>query len=540
MRSYLKYLILFIILVMVGMVGVNLYHNHDLQREKENFSKIQDGEKNKDSNQNEEKVVTKSDGTTEDSSTEKVEEEKKEESTSTNDASSQGSSSTNSVTDSQAVSSSGESAENSNNDSENELEISSTNSSSSSANMGEFNVLEVNPSIYGTSSVSTFSNKDSALDSNEVVVSNNQESTSLSDSQGVEDSTSNVDENSTSDDEEIPLIQGVSMLIHLNKEVMVIGSKKNVVSMGKTYPNNTDTLSVDFGNVTPGKIKWEVVQGKAIASVDENGVVSAISGGHAVVRATLASDKSIYAECNVYVVHSLYEYVTLNKNTTVTDSYTKERIKLTKGQKIVLLDNLKRKRMNYKNRLYRVRIDDDKIALIRGSYLNFHSYYVESGYDNSIYEEYVNHNGFTSKTNYLIWVNQGTQRLILFKKVGNTWKVSENMKTSTGDSEGKYTNDKGGTTPIQFDLEVRDFNSEKNKSSLGRMIHVQKEKTKEYFANTIHVGSLPSNKAGGNASENAPSSHGCPHLSRSNRDKLYQKYNEGSDNKLISSKVIYY
>ena len=126
---------------------------------------------------------------------------------------------------------------------------------------------------------------------------------------------------------------------------------------------------------------------------------------------------------------------------------------------------------------------------------------------------------------------------MLFKKENSKWKIIENFKTSTGDSEGKNTNDSGGSTITKFDLEVQDFNSE---SSVGRAIHVRYETTKKNHGNTMHVGSLPKNTDGGNSSENQPSSHGCPHLSKSFRDKLYNTYNEKSKNKLINSKVIYY
>ena len=123
------------------------------------------------------------------------------------------------------------------------------------------------------------------------------------------------------------------------------------------------------------------------------------------------------------------------------------------------------------------------------------------------------------------------------------WKIVENFKTSTGDSEGKNTHDEGGSTTVRFNVEVRDFNVE---SSYGHVIHLQNDyvdsKTgkKEYYGNTIHLGRLPKNTDGGNSSENQPSSHGCPHISKSFRNKLYNTYNGGSKNKLINSKVIYY
>lgn len=226
--------------------------------------------------------------------------------------------------------------------------------------------------------------------------------------------------------------------------------------------------------------------------------------------------------------------MTITKNTTVTDLTTNKKIKLKKGKKVILANFLNARNGNtgYKSKTFYIRIDDDTVAKISGSYLKFKSYYIEDKYSNSIYEEYVNHNGFTSKTNYLIWVNQGTQRLILFKKSSSGWKVELNMRTSTGATESL------GNTMIKFNLEVQDFESIGDYR--GRMIRPRYETNKQRFGNKIHIGDMPSNSSGGNSSVAKPSSHGCPHISVKNRDLLYNKYNGESQNKLKNSKVIYY
>ena len=325
--------------------------------------------------------------------------------------------------------------------------------------------------------------------------------------------------------------------ITLNKTNATITEySDNVSSRGKNYTINKTKLSIKESDAK-GKIKWSITDGKTVAKVDNKGKVTALNGGTATVRAELKDNSKVYAEAKITVAHGLYENVKITEKVSVKNIYTKKSITLAKGKKVVLLGELKCKQQDYKNQTFNIRIDKNTVAKISGKYLKFVSYYVDDGYTNEVYENFINEQGFTSKTNYLFWVNRGTQRLMLFKKENSKWKIIENFKTSTGDSEGKNTNDSGGSTITKFDLEVQDFNSE---PSVGRAIHVRYETTKKNHGNTMHVGSLPKNTDGGNSSENQPSSHGCPHLSKSFRDKLYNTYNEKSKNKLINSKVIYY
>ena len=328
--------------------------------------------------------------------------------------------------------------------------------------------------------------------------------------------------------------------ITLNKTKATITEySDNVSSRGKSYTINKTKLSVKE-SAAKGKIKWSITNGKTVAKVDSNGNVTALSGGTATVRAELKDNSKVYAEAKITVAHGLYENVKTTQNVTVKDIHTRKSITLTKGKKIILLGELKHKRHDYKNKTFSIRIDKNTVAKISGKYLKFVSYYVDDGYTNEIYENFINEQGFTSKTNYLIWVNRGTQRLMLFKKENSKWKIIENFKTSTGDSEGKNTHDSGGSTVTRFNLEVQDFGYDSSLGNIGRVIHVRYEKSKKNHGNTMHVGSLPKNTVGGNSSENQPSSHGCPHLSKSFRNKLYNTYNGGSKNKLINSKVIYY
>lgn len=330
--------------------------------------------------------------------------------------------------------------------------------------------------------------------------------------------------------------------IVLNKTRATIGDMSNVVSRGKTYANNLVKLKVASiypANAKNKKVKWSVVEGSDNVKVNQKGQVRGRNGGSAVVRVTSVDNPNVYADCKINIVHSVFENVKIRSKTTVTGKYDKKKYVLKKNTKVELLGSLKGRRRNYSDLTFKIRLKNGAIANIKGKYLTFHSYHIYDGYKNSDYEDYINNNGFTSKTNYLIWVNQGTQRFLLFKKKNKKWSLVENFKTSTGDEEGKNTGDKGGSTTIKFNLQVRKFDSEPD-SLNGKMIEVEREENGVYFGNTIHIGSLPKNISGGNPSENEPSSHGCPHLSASFRNKLYTKYNGGSSNRFVGSKVIYY
>lgn len=329
--------------------------------------------------------------------------------------------------------------------------------------------------------------------------------------------------------------------ITLNMTRATVGDRSNVVSRGKTYKNNY--VKVKVKNIYPAtaknkKVKWSVVEGSDNIKINQKGEIYGRNGGEAIVRVTSVDNPKVYAECKINIVHSLFENAKITSKVTVRGKYDNKNYTLSKNTKVELLGNLRRHFGSYSAKTFTIRLKNGTIAEIKGKYLKFHSYHIDAGYKDSDYEDYINNNGFTSKTNYLIWVNQGTQRLLLFQRSGSSWKLVENFKTSTGDIEGKNTGDNGGSTTIKFNLQVRDFEAEST-NMLGRMIHVEKEESGSYFGNTMHVGSLPKNVSGGSL-ENDPSSHGCPHLSASFRNKLYNKYNGGTSNRLIGSKVIYY
>ena len=562
MKSYLKYIVLFVILVAIGIVGINLYSNQTLKNinSKTENKQTSNQENNKTldksaTNSNENKQIAT------DTAIENGTETKNNSNVSSNESITSSENTTSSTTSTTSNSNSSINQESTSlsqelddedeeEDDSIELETETKEIKSNTQTYESYNQNSLATSSSSSNNNTKTDNEENfviEIDSSDEVenventktiiypteVNPTQETT-----KSKEKNKKNNQQTTTSTAKDTTTTKTLKK-ITLNKTMITLGLESKVTSLGKDYSTNKANLKVNE-TLSNDKIIWSVEKGTAVVKVDSNGNITALSGGTALVRASLKSNSDVYADCQVTVVHGLYENVKITSKVTVKDIYTGESITLASGKKVVLLGELKHKRKPYKTRTYKIRIDGNKIAKISGKYLKFLSYYVDDGYTNQVYENFINDLGLTSKTNYLIWVNRGTQRLMLFKKENSKWTLVENFKTSTGDSEGKYTGDSGGSTVTRFNLEVQDFGYDSSLGNIGRVIHVRYETTKKNHGNTMHVGSLPKNTAGGNSSENAPASHGCPHLSTSFRNKLYNTYNGGSKNKLINSKVIYY
>lgn len=335
------------------------------------------------------------------------------------------------------------------------------------------------------------------------------------------------------------------------KTVTQIRLNKQATAIGTHFSDNKVKLeiqSIQPEDAKNKKVTWSVVKGEQYVKVDQRGNVTGQNGGTAVVRATSVDNPKVYAECKITVMHSLYENVVATKDITAKLKYSNQKVSIKKNQKLILHGIIRRLGNMDQNEELTVQLSDGKLALVKRKYLKFKSYYIDNPYGNSIYEEYINNAGYQSKTKYLIWVNQGTQRLILFERVNQKWKVRENFKSATGDVE----KNNGMTQSFLVDLEVQDFYGEKkvatpnppvDPTQKGVMIHVKREGSKNRLGNTIHVvpgGKLPKNTAGGNSNVTRPVSHGCPNITAKDRDTLWEKYNKKTKDELIGSRVLYF
>ena len=186
MKQYLKYIILFIILIFVGIVGVNLYNNKNFQDSTKTTPKVTSKEK-KNTNSStktkqdektntEEKKETNEDTkkTTEENTTDSTKNNKNETTTSNVSSNTQSSSSTNhSSSSSTSNSNSTQSTSPQSNSSTTNTSNNSNNSSSNTAQKSSsgYNVLEVDPSTntqsstnnnFSSSSISTYDNENNS------------------------------------------------------------------------------------------------------------------------------------------------------------------------------------------------------------------------------------------------------------------------------------------------------------------------------------------------------------------------------------------
>ena len=316
-----------------------------------------------------------------------------------------------------------------------------------------------------------------------------------------------------------------------------VSSNKLILNKSIIVVDEMGDTSTDYGKInhkiaklevvnTDEPVTWSVIEGEQVAKVDSTGKVTGLNGGTAVIRVALKSNPSVYKDCNVTVVHSLYENVTTTKTIKAKIKYSSnETLTIKKGTNLILHGMMYNKKNSSE---VTVTLPDGRIGTVNPKYLKFKSYYIEKKYSNEVYTEYVNNLEIKSKTNYLFWVNQGSQRILVYEKDSNgVWKLKENEATSTGDREHK------GGTGIRFNLEVQDFKSESTNPSIGKMIHVRYITSKKYYGNTIHVGVVNSK----------PNSHGCPHITVAFRNRLFNKYSNGKSTgkgSLVGTRVIYY
>lgn len=186
MKQYIKYIILFIILIFVGIVGVNLYNNKNFQDSTKTTPKVTSKEKNNtnsstktkqdEKTNTEEKKETNEDTkkTTEENTTDSTKNNKNETTTSNVSSNTQSSSSTNhSSSSSTSNSNSTQSTSPQSNSSTTNTSNNSNNSSSNTAqkSSSEYNVLEVDPSTntqsstnnnFSSSSISTYDNENNS------------------------------------------------------------------------------------------------------------------------------------------------------------------------------------------------------------------------------------------------------------------------------------------------------------------------------------------------------------------------------------------
>ena len=221
--------------------------------------------------------------------------------------------------------------------------------------------------------------------------------------------------------------------------------------------NQTITVGDYKNTINTQKIKLTDTKGKSlsnnlfnyksdnagIASVSTAGVIKANFGGTTSVTVSLKTDPNIAKKIKVYVVHTMYSKVKIIKNggVTVTDINTGKKVTLKKGTTgeynglgIVADERAtgatgghqKGDTIKVKNSYYRLPANE---KIIRP-----YAYNIKKEFSKEAVETFVNSYNFKSVTNYIFWVNQGTQYTYMFKKSGNKWKFYKSWPISSGDA----------------------------------------------------------------------------------------------------------
>ena len=83
--------------------------------------------------------------------------------------------------------------------------------------------------------------------------------------------------------------------------------------------------------------------------------------------------------------------------------------------------------------LVQVQLSNGKIYWVRRSRLDYYgSIYTSSDYTKAEKETFVNSKGYSSSTNYLIWISTYTQRVNIYQGSKGNWKLIRNCRVATG------------------------------------------------------------------------------------------------------------
>lgn len=128
-------------------------------------------------------------------------------------------------------------------------------------------------------------------------------------------------------------------------------------------------------------------------------------------------------------------YATLKSTTTVKLTPSKKRVKVKAGTKVVVRGRGTSVTCTMSNGK-KFKINSRKLR-----YTGMKT--VKKTYSKNVKESFVNKKGYSSKTKYLIWVNQYTCNTTIFKGSKGKWKMVRSMICVVGKGS-----DSGGTTPV--------------------------------------------------------------------------------------------
>lgn len=289
--------------------------------------------------------------------------------------------------------------------------------------------------------------------------------------------------------------------------VTKITLNKSIAAVDRTnYKTVQLKATLSPSSATSKDIVWSS-KNSSIASVNSNGLVTGKNFGTTTITATSKTNKNITATCEVTVIHSLYEKVKLKNNVKGVLYSNNKSVTISKNTTAVLPALLK----DAGGKTYTLKILDGtykgqyvKMTVSKSNF-SFVKYYIQQ-YSDAIKTAYINNTGIGSNTKYLVWVNEGSETLNVFKGSKGNWKLVKSMPCSTGDREAYGTGI--GYTPRGFNFY---YGAKTYDSSSGlRFFEIYRESTNKSTGNPVHH----------LYNKQYPQSHGCTRLTVSNLNWL--------------------
>lgn len=264
------------------------------------------------------------------------------------------------------------------------------------------------------------------------------------------------------------------------------------------------------------KKKWEVVKKnvKTLTYTDNKlkqgttykyRVAASNSGGVGAVSPTV----SVKVKKTPGKVRTIgYKAVVKSRAPLFTAAKSKKKVRyLKKGTKVTTID--------YANKRYAIKLSDGKTYWLSKDRLTFTaSIWTTKDYSTKTKEDFVNNKGYKSKTKHLIWVNQYTQRIVIYKGSKGKWKVVRSASCATG-KHGSMT--PKGTLYITY-------------RKKGRYYRTCYESPIVYFTTGNAFHSRIKWYSGGykDATIGRPKSHGCVRLLQPEIDYIYKYCGKGT------------
>ncbi len=163
----------------------------------------------------------------------------------------------------------------------------------------------------------------------------------------------------------------------------------------------------------------------------------------------------------------------------------------------------------------KIRRANGDIVYVKTSALTYTSeIYTSKDYSTDEKELFVNYKGYSSKTNYLIWISTYSQHVNIFTGKKGSWKLFRSCLCATGDI---WT-----PTPLGGFTIIKKQSSKKYSNSYYRYLSKFKEANSMHTRVRYYSGGFVDSRLG------RPLSHGCVRMEDANAKYIYQNVPKGT------------